>query len=187
MPQFLISDSDLKNFYDCIKGYGEISDALLLLSKPLDEELPRERVYEDVLILTLTDEQVEELVTSIAEESDSASIMVVLARSVKSGLAVRAEEASSEDDEELERVPYEEMHLIDLLDEDDDAWNPGDFGHPLNADGSPRQAKRIEGYCVSCKTLRVFDGFIKIAESGNSLVNGACPVCNTRMSKTLER
>jgi hypothetical protein len=66
MPQFLISDADLKNFYDCIKGYGEISDALLLLSKPLDEELPRERVYNDVLILTLTDDQVEELVTSIA-------------------------------------------------------------------------------------------------------------------------
>mgnify|MGYP000521729286 CR=1 FL=1 len=72
-------------------------------------------------------------------------------------------------------------------DEDDDEFNPGDFGHPLNADGTPRQAQRIEGYCVSCKTLRVFDGFIRIAESGNSLVNGACPVCNTRMSKTLER
>jgi len=174
LPQFLIRDSDLKNFYDCIKGYGEISDALLLLSKPLDEELPRERVYNDVLILTLTDDQVEELVTSIAEENDSASIMVILARSVKNGLAVRGEEDSSDDEED------------DDEDEDDD-WNPGDFGHPLNADGTPRQAKRIEGYCVSCKTLRVFDGFIRIAESGNSLVNGACPVCNTRMFKTLER
>jgi hypothetical protein len=165
MPQFLISDSDLKNFYDCIKGYGEISDALLLLSKPLDEELPRERVYDDVLILTLTDEQVEELVTSIAEESDSSSIMVVLARSVKKGLAVRGEEDSDDDE--------------------DDDWNPGDFGHPLNADGTPREARRIEGYCVSCKTLRVFDGYIRIADSGNSLVNGACPVCYTRMSKTV--
>ena len=169
MPQFLISDADLKNFYDCIKGYGEISDALLLLSKPLDEELPRERVYNDVLILTLTDDQVEELVTSIADESDSASIMVILARSVKKGLAERSEEDSDDDED----------------DDEDDDWNPGDFGHPLNADGSPRQAMRIEGYCVSCKTLRVFDGFIKIAESGNSLVNGACPVCNTRMSKTV--
>jgi hypothetical protein len=174
MPQFLIRDSDLKNFYDCIKGYGEISDALLLLSKPLDEELPRERVYNDILILTLTDDQVEELVTSIAEENDSASIMVILARSVKNGLAVRGEEDSSDDDDDDD-------------DDDDEDWNPGDFGHPLNADGTPRQAKRIEGYCVSCKTLRVFDGFIRIAESGNSLVNGACPVCNTRMSKTLER
>jgi len=166
MPQFLISDSDLKNIYDCIKGYGEISDALLLLSKPLDEEIPRERVYEDVLILTLTDGQVEELVTSIAEESDSASIMVILARSVKKGLAVRGEEDSDDDEE-------------------DDDWNPGDFGHPLNADGTPREARRIEGYCVSCKTLRVFDGYIRIADSGNSLVNGACPVCYTRMSKTV--
>jgi hypothetical protein len=166
MPQFLISDSDLKNMYDCIKGYGEISDALLLLSKPLDEEIPRERVYEDVLILTLTDGQVEELVTSIAEESDSASIMVILARSVKKGLAVRGEEDSDDDD-------------------DEDDWNPGDFGHPLNADGTPREARRIEGYCVSCKTLRVFDGYIRIADSGNSLVNGACPVCYTRMSKTV--
>ena len=174
MPQFLIRDSDLKNFYDCIKGYGEISDALLLLSKPLDEELPRERVYNDILILTLTDDQVEELVTSIAEENDSASIMVVLARSVKNGLAVRGEEDSSDEDDEDDE-------------DDDEDWNPGDFGHPLNADGTPRQAKRIEGYCVSCKTLRVFDGFIRIAESGNSLVNGACPVCNTRMSKTLEQ
>jgi len=166
MPQFLISDSDLKNIYDCIKGYGEISDALLLLSKPLDEEIPRERVYEDVLILTLTEGQVEELVTSIADESGSASIMVILARSVKKGLAVRGEEDSDDDEE-------------------DDDWNPGDFGHPLNADGTPREARRIEGYCVSCKTLRVFDGYIRIADSGNSLVNGACPVCYTRMSKTV--
>ena len=145
-----------------------------MLSKPLDEELPRERVYNDILILTLTDDQVEELVTSIAEENDSASIMVVLARSVKNGLAVRGEEDSSDEDDEDDE-------------DDDEDWNPGDFGHPLNADGTPRQAKRIEGYCVSCKTLRVFDGFIRIAESGNSLVNGACPVCNTRMSKTLEQ
>ena len=167
MPQFLIRDADLKNFYDCLKGYGETTDALLLLSKPLDEELPRERVYNDVLILTLTDDQLEELITSIAEENDSASITVILARSVKNGLAVRGED--DEDDEG-----------------DDDDWNPGDFGHPLNADGTPRQAKRIEGYCVACKALRTFDGYIVIAPSGNSLVNGACPVCNTRMSKTVQ-
>jgi hypothetical protein len=172
LPQFLITDADLKNFYDCIKGYGEISDALLLLSKPLDEELPRERVYNDALILTLTDDQVEELVTSIAEENDSASIMVILARSVKKGLAVRGEDDDDDDDDDDE--------------DDDEDWNPGDFGHPLNADGTPRQAKRIEGYCVSCKALRTFDGFIVIAPSGNSLVNGGCPVCNTRMSKTVQ-
>jgi ribosomal protein L12E/L44/L45/RPP1/RPP2 len=178
MPQFLIRDSDLKNFYDCIKGNGEISDALLLLSKPQDVELPRERVYNDFLILTLTDDQVEELVTSIADENDSASIMVTLARSVKNGLAVRGEEESSDDDDDEDD---------DEDDDDDDDWNPGDFGHPLNADGTPREAKRIEGYCVRCKALRVFDGFVRIAESGNSLVHGGCPVCNTRMTKTLER
>ena len=180
MPQFLMRDSDLKNIYDCIKGYGEISDALLLLSKPLDEELPRERVYNDCLILTLTDDQVEELVTSIAEENDSASIVVVLARSVKSGLAVRGEEDSSEDDDDEDDDDED-----DDDEDDDDEWNPGDFGHPLNADGTPRQAKRIEGYCVACKALQTFDGYIVIAPSGNSLVNGACPVCNTRMSKTV--
>jgi ribosomal protein L12E/L44/L45/RPP1/RPP2 len=183
MPQFLISDSDLKNIYDCIKGYGEISDALLLLSKPLDEEIPRERVYEDVLILTLTEGQVEELVTSIADESGSASIMVILARSVKKGLAVRGEEDSDDDDDDDDDDEEEEEEEED--DDDDDDWNPGDFGHPLNADGTPREARRIEGYCVSCKTLRVFDGYIRIADSGNSLVNGACPVCYTRMSKTV--
>ena len=175
MPQFLIRDADLKNFYDCLKGYGETTDALLLLSKPLDEELPRERVYNDVLILTLTDDQLEELITHIAEENDSASITVILARSVKNGLAVRGEEVDEDDDDEDDNDD----------DDDDEDWNPGDFGHPLNADGTPRQAKRIEGYCVSCKALRVFDGFIRIAESGNSLVNGGCPVCNTRMSKTV--
>ena len=173
MPQFLIRDADLKNFYDCLKGYGETTDALLLLSKPLDEELPRERVYSDVLILTLADDQLEELITSIAEENDSASITVILARSVKNGLAVRGEDEDDEDDEDDEEA-------------DDDDWNPGDFGHPLNADGTPRQAKRIEGYCVACKALRTFDGYIVIAQSGNSLVNGACPVCNTRMSKTVQ-
>lgn len=177
MPQFLIRDADLKNFYDCLKGYGETTDALLLLSKPLDEELPRERVYNDVLILTLTDDQLEELITSIAEENDSASITVILARSVKNGLAVRGDE-DDEDEEDDEDD--------DDDDDDDDDWNPGDFGHPLNADGTPRQAKRIEGYCVACKALRTFDGYIVIAPSGNSLVNGACPVCNTRMSKTVQ-
>ena len=173
MPQFLMRDADLKNFYDCLKGYGETTDALLLLSKPLDEELSRERVYNDVLILTLTDDQLEELITSIAEENDSASITVMLARSVKNGLAVRDEEEDEEDDEDEDE-------------DDDEEWNPGDFGHPLNADGTPRQAKRIEGYCVACKALRTFDGYIVIAPSGNSLVNGACPVCNTRMSKTVQ-
>ena len=176
MPQFLIRDADLKNFYDCLKGYGETTDALLLLSKPLDEELPRERVYNDVLILTLTDDQLEELITHIAEENDSASITVILARSVKNGLAVRGEEDDEDDDDEDD----------DDDDDDDEDWNPGDFGHPLNADGTPRQAKRIEGYCVACKALRTFDGYIVIAPSGNSLVNGACPVCNTRMSKTVQ-
>ena len=176
MPQFLIRDADLKNFYDCLKGYGETTDALLLLSKPLDEELPRERVYNDVLILTLTDDQLEELITHIAEENDSASITVILARSVKNGLAVRGEEEDEEEDDDDEEED----------DDDEDDWNPGDFGHPLNADGTPRQAKRIEGYCVACKALRTFDGYIVIAPSGNSLVNGACPVCNTRMSKTVQ-
>ena len=179
MPQFLIRDADLKNFYDCLKGYGETTDALLLLSKPLDEELPRERVYNDVLILTLTDDQLEELITSIAEENDSASITVILARSVKNGLAVRGEEDDEDDDDDEEDEEEDE-------EDDDDDWNPGDFGHPLNADGTPRQAKRIEGYCVACKALRTFDGYIVIAPSGNSLVNGACPVCNTRMSKTVQ-
>jgi hypothetical protein len=173
MPQFLIRDSDLKNFYDCIKGDGEISDALLLLSKPEDEVLPRERVYNDILILTLTDDQLEELITSIAEENDSSAIMVTLSRSVKNGLAVRGEE-NSENDENDEN------------DEDDEEWNPGDFGHPLNADGSSRQAKQIEGYCVSCKVVRTFDGFLMIAASGRGMVQGGCPVCNTRMSKVLE-
>jgi ribosomal protein L12E/L44/L45/RPP1/RPP2 len=179
LPQFLIRDADLKNFYDCLKGYGETTDALLLLSKPLDEELPRERVYNDVLILTLTDDQLEELITSIAEENDSASITVILARSVKNGLAVRGEEDDEDDDDDEEDEEEDE-------EDDDDDWNPGDFGHPLNADGTPRQAKRIEGYCVACKALRTFDGYIVIAPSGNSLVNGACPVCNTRMSKTVQ-
>ena len=173
MPQFLLRDADLKNLYDCLKGYGEISDALLLLSKPQDEELPRDRVYSDYLILTLTDDQVEELVISIAEENESASIMVTLSRSVKNGLAVRGEENSSDDDDDDDE-------------DDDDEFNPGDFGHPLNADGTPRQAKRIEGYCVSCTSLRTFDGFIVIAESGRSMVTGACPDCNTRMNKILE-
>jgi len=177
MPQFLMRDADLKNIYDCIKGLGEISDALLLLSKPQDEELPRERVYNDCLILTLTDDQVEELVTSIAEENESASIMVILARSVKNGLAARGEENSSDEDDEDDED--------DKDDEDDEEWNPGDFGHPLNADGTPRQAQRIEGYCVHCKTLRTFDGFIVTAGSGNRMVEGACPVCNTRINKTL--
>jgi len=169
MPQFVMSDSDLKNLYDCIKGNGEVSEALLLLSKPQEEELTRYDVYTDFLILTLTEGQVGEVITSIAEENESASIMVILARNVQSGLAVRGEDDDDEDD-----------------DDDEGAFNPGDFGHPLNADGTSRQAQRIEGYCDrTCNTLRTFDGFIVIAESGSRMVEGACPICNARINKAI--
>jgi hypothetical protein len=100
MPQFLIKDTDLDNFYDCIKGYGNPTEALTLLSKPEDEDLPRDHVYDDYLILTLTDDQVEELITYIAEEEGPASFIVTLARSIKKGLLVRSEEDMNEDDEE---------------------------------------------------------------------------------------
>ena len=160
MPQYFIKDAELENLYACIQGLGNTTEALMLLSKPVDQELSRDRVYNDYLILTLTDEQVEALVTSIAEEDQSASTMLILARNVKSGLVVREDE--------------------------DEDFGPGDFGHPLNEDGTARQEIQIEGYCVACTLPRNFDGYIVISESGRRMVNGGCPVCNTKMNKILD-
>ena len=168
MPQFLMRASDLENIYDCIKGVGDSSSALILLSQPEENEWPRERVYSDVLILTLADPQLEELIECIADEEGPSSLIVLLAKSVKKGLATRPENSESDDD-----------------DDDEDNWGPGDFGHPLNADGSTRDAFTGDGYCVACKCAQKFSGFVTYAESGRRMAQGACPTCNTKITRIL--
>jgi len=165
VPQFLIRPDDLENIYSCLKAEGDTASALTLLSQPEEEIWPRERIFNDVLILEISDQQLEELISAIAEESASASLLVTLTRSIKKGLATRDEEDEEED--EPQEIPFV----------------PGAPGHPLNEDGSPREMMTIEGYCVACKDLKTFTGNVAVSESGRRMVMGYCPDCRTRMNK----
>jgi hypothetical protein len=165
MPQFLIRDSDLENLYDCLKGVGETSEALLLLSKAEDEEWSRESVYNDVLILSLTDSQLDELINAVAEEEAPASLHVTLARSVKKGLAVRGGE--SEEDDEAESFDFV----------------PGAPGHPLNEDGSPRQRGNFVGYCVACKENMLVEGNILTSNDERIMLQTICTECGTIINR----
>jgi Domain of unknown function (DUF5679) len=135
----------------------------MVLSEPEDVEIDRSEVYVDIYILTLTEAQLDYLVVAIAEQDSDSAAIVSVTRNVKRGIVSRTEE--DEEDEEV--------------------WSPGDFGHPLNADGSNREPTRFEGYCVACKELRLFSGVVKISESGSKMAQGACPVCNTKINKML--
>lgn len=162
MPQFLMRSDDLENIYDCLKGVGETSEALMVLSRPEDEENARENVYSDVLILTLSDAQVEELIGAIAEEAAPSSLLVTIARSVKSGLAKR---------EEVE----EEPRSFDFV--------PGAPGHPLNEDGSARQRGEFVGYCVACKANMNLEGNILVSDEGRIMLQTLCPDCSTLVNR----
>ena len=181
MPQFLIREADLKNFYNCLDGHGDVTEALMLLSKPEKKELTPEHVSKHLLLLTLEQDDIFMIISSIAERSGgmtsiisaraSGRNMTILAQSVEKGLADQDFEDLDEDEDE----------------DEDEEWGPGDFGHPQNLDGSLREEVLQEkGYCVACKTARVFGGFITISpESGHRMLQGACPNCNTRMNKIL--
>jgi hypothetical protein len=184
LPQFLISEDDLKNIYDAIQGAGDTTRALMVLSEPVDEEIDRSEVYVDIYILTLNFAQLDYLVVAIAEQSSDSAAIVSVTRNVKRGIVSRTDEDDVEYDGEDDDGEDDDGEDDDG--EDDDEWSPGDFGHPLNADGSKRELTLIEGYCVACKDSRIFSGVVKISESGRKMAQGACPVCNTRMAKSMD-
>lgn len=44
----------------------------------------------------------------------------------------------------------------------------------------------FEGYCVKCKTKRsVKNGQVKTSAKGQKMVQGACPVCGTKVTRFL--
>jgi hypothetical protein len=172
MPQFLMRDDDLENIYDCLKGVGETSDALMVLSKPEDDDWARENVYSDVLILTLTDEQVEELINAIADEDGPAALLVTIARSVKKGLASRESQESDDDDESDEDLEYE--------------YAPGAWGHPLRADGTPHQRHVCIAYCVACREHKEVEGNMLVSDAGRIMIQSNCPDCGTKVNRIFE-
>jgi hypothetical protein len=44
----------------------------------------------------------------------------------------------------------------------------------------------FEGYCVKCRTKRtVKNGVVKTTPNGRQMVQGACPVCKTKVTRFL--
>ncbi len=46
----------------------------------------------------------------------------------------------------------------------------------------------FEGYCVKCrKKTKVKNGEIKVSVKGRRMVQGACPVCSTKVTRFLPK
>jgi hypothetical protein len=163
MPQFALREGDLSAIYSCISGEGSVVTAMMLLSKPETTAWTPANVYDDCYLLTLTKEDLIELITHVSEESAAAEGFALIAQNLERGLLARG------DDE----------------DDDEDAFAPGGHRSLLNADGSPRQVFTGDAYCVHCKVKRDFEGLVFTAESGRRMAKGNCPVCGTTVNRIL--
>lgn len=165
MPQFVLDEDELAGLYACISGEGSVVTSMMLLSKPEKSEWSSGNVYDDCYLLTLSKEDLIELISHVSEESAAAEGFALIAGNLERGALARGEE--DEDDDE------------DYVDES----APGGRLSAFNADGSSRQMFRGEGYCVSCREPKVFEGYVAVADSGRKMAMGICPSCGTRINK----
>ena len=163
MAQFVLDEDELAGLYACISGEGSVVTSMMLLSKPEKSEWSAGNVYDDCYLLTLSKEDLIELITHVSEESAAAEGFALIAGNLERGALARGDD---EDD-----------------DDDDDESAPGGRASAFNVDGSSRQIFRGEGYCVSCREPKVFEGYVVVAESGRKMAMGICPSCDTRMNK----
>ena len=175
MPQFVLDEDELAGLYACIYGEGSVVTSMMLLSKPEKSEWSAGNVYDDCYLLTLSKEDLIELITHVSEESAAAEGFALIAGNLERGALARGDDEDDEDDED-----------DDEDDEDDeDAFAPGGHRSLLNADGSPRQIFKGDAYCVRCKGKRDFEGLVFTAESGRRMAKGICPVCGTNVNRIL--
>lgn len=165
MPQFVLDEDELAGLYACISGEGSVVTSMMLLSKPEKSEWSAGNVYDDCYLLTLSKEDLIELISHVSEESAAAEGFALIAGNLERGALARGDE--DEDDDE------------DYVDES----APGGRLSAFNADGSSRQMFRGEGYCVKCREPKVFEGYVAVADSGRKLAMGICPSCGTRINK----
>jgi len=174
MPQFALREGDLSAIYSCISGEGSVVTAMMLLSKPETTAWTPANVYDDCYLLTLTKEDLIELITHVSEESAAAEGFALIAQNLERGLLARGDDDDDDDDDDDEDE-----------DDDEDAFAPGGHRSLLNADGSPRQVFTGDAYCVHCKVKRDFEGLVFTAESGRRMAKGNCPVCGTTVNRIL--
>ncbi len=166
MPQFVLDEDELNALYSCISGEGSVVSSMMLLSKPEKSEWSPGNIYDDCYLLTLSKDDLLELIAHVSEESGSAEGFALIAGNLERGTLVRGED--EDDDEEYV-----------------DETAPGGRLSAFNEDGSARQVFRGEGYCVSCREPKVFEGYIAVSESGRQMAMGICPSCGTRINKVL--
>ena len=173
LPQFILDEDELNTIYSCISGEGSVVSSMMLLSKPEKSEWNAGNIYDDCYLLTLSKEDLIELITHVSEESGAADGFALIAGNLERGSLVRGEDEDGEDE--------------DGEDEDDDVDEsaPGGRLSAFNEDGTSRQHFRGEGYCVSCREVKVFEGYVAVADSGRQMAMGNCPSCGTRMNKIL--
>jgi hypothetical protein len=170
MAQFVLDEDDLSGIYSCISGEGSVVTSMMLLSKPEATQWSPGNVYDDCYLLTLSKDDLIELITHVSEESGAAEGFALIAGNLERGLLSREDEEEDEEDDD---------------DEDEDAFAPGGHRSLLNADGSPRQVFTGDAYCVHCKVKRDFEGLVFTAESGRRMAKGNCPVCGTTVNRIL--
>lgn len=176
MPQFVLDEDELAGLYACISGEGSVVTSMMLLSKPEKSEWSAGNVYDDCYLLTLSKEDLIELISHVSEESAAAEGFALIAGNLERGALARGDEDEDEDEDEDDE---------DEDDDEDDESAPGGRASAFNADGSPRQIFRGEGYCVSCREAKVFEGYVAVAESGRKMAMGICPSCGTRINRIL--
>ena len=94
MPQFVLDEDELNAIYSCISGEGSVVSSMMLLSKPEKSEWSAGNVYEDCYLLTLSKDELLELITHVSEESGAAEGFALIAGNLERG------SLSREDDEE---------------------------------------------------------------------------------------
>jgi hypothetical protein len=166
MAQFVLDEDELNAIYSCISGEGSVVTSMMLLSKPEKSEWNAGNVYDDCYLLTLSKEDLIELITHVSEESGAAEGFALIAGNLERGALARGDD---EDDDE------------DYVDES----APGGRLSAFNEDGSSRQIFRGEGYCVSCREAKEFEGYVAVAGSGRQMAMGNCPSCGTRVNRIL--
>jgi hypothetical protein len=173
MPQFVLDEDELAGLYSCISGEGSVVTSMMLLSKPEKSEWSAGNVYDDCYLLTLSKEDLIELISHVSEESAAAEGFALIAGNLERGALARGDEDADDDDDD------DDDDDEDYVDES----APGGRLSAFNADGSSRQIFRGEGYCVSCREPKVFEGYVAVADSGRKMAMGICPSCGTRINK----
>jgi len=132
MPQFALREGDLSAIYSCISGEGSVVTAMMLLSKPETTAWTPANVYDDCYLLTLTQEDLIELITHVSEESAAAEGFALIAQNLERGLLARGEDDDDDDDDDDDEDDEDDE---DDDNDDDDDYDDDDDDDDDDGDG----------------------------------------------------